>query len=158
MPDTPGGPADPAARFTCPVHGRIRTVAQLAFQEAERSAPTPFDPSLPPTSPAARPPFRPEHLIIAILKEGGVGASVLTNLGVDLRRVRDEIERMETSGEAAKVREVQKQKGWGTTLFPSHTVNTPSNVRVFFRKERGGDGSGNGENDQPPPAPDVVIG
>jgi ATP-dependent Clp protease ATP-binding subunit ClpC len=51
-----------------------------------------------------------EHVLIGLLKEGGVGALVLLNLGVDLRRVRDEIEKVERSGEAAARRAAEKER------------------------------------------------
>jgi len=63
---------------------RARKIMQLANQEAAR--------------------FRheyigTEHILLGLVKEAtGVGANVLKNLGVDLRRIRMEVERLQTQG------------------------------------------------------------
>jgi ATP-dependent Clp protease ATP-binding subunit ClpA len=61
-----------------------------------------------------------EHVLVGLLKEGGVGALVLLNLGVDLRRARDEIEKVERSGEAAARRAAEKERGTAQ-LGPAET-------------------------------------
>ena len=67
-------------RFT----DRARRVMQLANQEAQR-----FNHEY----------IGTEHILLGLVKEGsGVGANVLKNLGVDLRKVRLEVEKLVKSG------------------------------------------------------------
>ncbi len=70
----------PYERFT----DRARKVMQLANQEAQR-----FNHEY----------IGTEHLLLGLLKEGsGVAANVLKNLGVDLRKIRHEVEKLVRSG------------------------------------------------------------
>ncbi len=63
-------------RFT----DRARIVMQLAFQEARRLGHEYID---------------TEHILLGIVKEGkGIGAMVLNGLGVDIRKVRLETEKL----------------------------------------------------------------
>src|SRR5437763_3581357 len=69
-------------RFT----DRARKVFALANQEAQR-----FNHEY----------IGTEHILLGLVKEGsGVGANVLKNLGVDLRKVRLEVEKLVKSGPA----------------------------------------------------------
>ncbi len=70
----------PYERFT----DRARKVMQLANQEAQR-----FNHEY----------IGTEHLLLGLIKEGsGVAANVLKNLGVDLRKIRHEVEKLVRSG------------------------------------------------------------
>ncbi len=71
----------------------LEVAFQLARQEAERLGAE----------------CGPEHLIIGIMKEGGVGAKILEKLGVKLGMVRDVTERLEASGYAAVIRERKRE-------------------------------------------------
>ncbi len=97
-------------RFT----DRARKVMQLANQEAQRYCHEQID---------------TEHVLLGLMKEGqGVGAQILTSLGVDLRRIRLEIEKrvqsgaeVITMGKLPQTREAKKVVEY--TMEEAHQLN-----------------------------------
>jgi ATP-dependent Clp protease ATP-binding subunit ClpC len=77
-----------------PLCAASRRAVRLAWQEAQRQGAEVIG---------------PEHLLVGILKEGGVGALVLHSLGVGLRQAREEIERAEQDGRAAFARARERE-------------------------------------------------
>jgi ATP-dependent Clp protease ATP-binding subunit ClpA len=94
----------------------VRLAMQLAWQEAHRSG---IDV------------VGTEHILVGLLKHDGPAAMILANLGVDLRKVRNEIERLggvlaESNKEWKSVVESRIAESWQADTDPPQIVEESS--------------------------------